>query len=88
MVPAAGIRVEWLQVSGLRGKGFAAMLKAPLMLLRAILQAVSVIRRVKPSVALGMGGFVSGPGGISAWILRVPLLVHEQSRNYARIWFK
>ncbi len=79
IVPEAGIPVEWLQVSGLRGKGLVAKLRAPLMLLRAILQALAIIRRVRPAVAFGMGGFVSGPGGVTAWMLRVPLLVHEQN---------
>jgi UDP-N-acetylglucosamine--N-acetylmuramyl-(pentapeptide) pyrophosphoryl-undecaprenol N-acetylglucosamine transferase len=55
------------------------MLRAPLMLFRAVFQAASIIRRINPSVAFGMGGFVSGPGGVTAWLLRVPLLVHEQN---------
>ncbi|MBP7609853.1 MAG: undecaprenyldiphospho-muramoylpentapeptide beta-N-acetylglucosaminyltransferase [Steroidobacteraceae bacterium] len=79
LVPAAGIPVEWLSVSGLRGKGAAALLAAPFRLLVAINQAMRAIRRHQPRVVLGAGGFASGPGGIAAWLLGRPLVVHEQN---------
>ena len=79
LVPAAGIPVEWLSVSGLRGKGFAALLAAPVRLLLALGQAMRAIRKHQPRVVLGAGGFASGPGGIAAWLLRRPLVVHEQN---------
>jgi UDP-N-acetylglucosamine--N-acetylmuramyl-(pentapeptide) pyrophosphoryl-undecaprenol N-acetylglucosamine transferase len=79
LVPAAGIPVEWLSVSGLRGKGAATLLAAPFRLLLAINQAMRAIRRHQPRVVLGAGGFASGPGGIAAWLLRRPLVVHEQN---------
>jgi len=79
LVPAAGIPVEWLSVSGLRGKGLATLLMAPVRLLVALLQALRAVRRHRPSVVLGAGGFVSGPGGVAAWLLRRPLVVHEQN---------
>ena len=80
VVPAAGIPMEWLSVSGLRGKGWRGKLSAPLMLLRACWQALSILRRSKPQVVLGMGGFVSGPGGLLARALGIPLVLHEQNR--------
>jgi UDP-N-acetylglucosamine--N-acetylmuramyl-(pentapeptide) pyrophosphoryl-undecaprenol N-acetylglucosamine transferase len=79
LVPAAGIPIEWLSVGGLRGKGAAALLAAPFRLLVAINQALRAIRRHQPRVVLGAGGFASGPGGIAAWLLGRPLVVHEQN---------
>jgi UDP-N-acetylglucosamine--N-acetylmuramyl-(pentapeptide) pyrophosphoryl-undecaprenol N-acetylglucosamine transferase len=79
LVPAEGIPVEWLSVSGLRGKGWATLLAAPFRLLVAVSQAVRAIRRHRPDVVLGAGGFASGPGGLAAWLLRRPLVVHEQN---------
>jgi len=79
LVPAAGIPVEWLSVSGLRGKGLLTLLAAPLRLLVALYQALRVVRRHRPAVVLGAGGFASGPGGVAAWLLRRPLVVHEQN---------
>jgi len=79
VVPAADISIEWLSVQGLRGKGFASLLLAPLRLLRACWQALGVLRRTRPKAVLGMGGFVSGPGGLMAWLLDIPLFVHEQN---------
>ena len=79
LVPEAGIPVEWLSVSGLRGKGFATLLVAPVRLAVALFQALRAVRKHKPSVVLGAGGFASGPGGVAAWLLRRPLVVHEQN---------
>ena len=79
LVPAAGIDIEWLDVSGLRGKRVVSLLLAPLKLLRACWQAQKVIRRVKPDVVLGMGGFAAGPGGLMAKLLGRPLVIHEQN---------
>jgi UDP-N-acetylglucosamine--N-acetylmuramyl-(pentapeptide) pyrophosphoryl-undecaprenol N-acetylglucosamine transferase len=79
LVPAAGIPVEWLSVSGLRGKGIATLLVAPVRLAVALFQALRAVRRHRPSVVLGAGGFASGPGGVAAWLLRRPLVVHEQN---------
>lgn len=79
VVPEAGIPVDWVQVAGLRGKGWAGWLLAPLRLLRALVQALAIVRRRRPRAVLGMGGFVTGPGGVASWLLRTPLLVHEQN---------
>jgi UDP-N-acetylglucosamine--N-acetylmuramyl-(pentapeptide) pyrophosphoryl-undecaprenol N-acetylglucosamine transferase len=79
LVPEAGIRLHRISVTGLRGKGRLSLLLAPFKLLRAFWQALAVLREVNPDVVLGMGGFASGPGGLAAWVLRKPLLVHEQN---------
>jgi UDP-N-acetylglucosamine--N-acetylmuramyl-(pentapeptide) pyrophosphoryl-undecaprenol N-acetylglucosamine transferase len=79
LVPPEHIPLEWLSVTGLRGKGALIWLTAPLKLTRALAQALSVIRRRRPSLVVGLGGFVAGPGGLAAWLLRKPLLIHEQN---------
>lgn len=78
-VPQQGFPMEFVQVSGLRGKGALALLGAPLRLLRAVLQAWRILARRRPHAVLGMGGFASGPGGLAAWLRRVPLVIHEQN---------
>jgi len=79
VVPAEQIPIEWLGVGGLRGKGWLTWLAAPLKLARALFAALDVMRRHRPTVVVGMGGFVSGPGGVAAWLTRRPLLIHEQN---------
>ena len=79
VVPAADFAIEWLNVQGLRGKGLMTLLLAPFRLVRACWQALSLLRRIRPKAVLGMGGFVSGPGGLMAWCLDIPLFVHEQN---------
>jgi len=79
VVPAAGIPIEWVAVSGLRGKGALTLLLAPFRLLYALWQSLLVMLRHRPAVVLGMGGFVSGPGGLAAWLTRRPLVIHEQN---------
>ncbi|HSH48408.1 MAG TPA: glycosyltransferase, partial [Halomonas sp.] len=63
LVPEADIRLNRVAVSGLRGNGAAGWLLAPLRLLRALQQAIGVVRRVDPQLVVGLGGFASGPGG-------------------------
>jgi UDP-N-acetylglucosamine--N-acetylmuramyl-(pentapeptide) pyrophosphoryl-undecaprenol N-acetylglucosamine transferase len=79
VVPAEQIPIEWLTVSGLRGKGLLPWLFAPLRLTRALIEALRVMRRHQPAIVVGLGGFVSGPGGVAAWLTRRPLLIHEQN---------
>lgn len=79
LVPQAGLPLHRIQISGLRGKGVAALLKAPFQLLRSLLQARRVMREVQPVCVLGMGGFVTGPGGLAAKLAGVPLIIHEQN---------
>ena len=79
LVPQAGIRIYYIGVRGLRGKGLLGWLLASFRLVSAVFQSIAIIRRFRPRVVLGMGGFVSGPGGLAAWLLRRPLLIHEQN---------
>jgi UDP-N-acetylglucosamine--N-acetylmuramyl-(pentapeptide) pyrophosphoryl-undecaprenol N-acetylglucosamine transferase len=79
LVPKHGIPIEWVNVRGLRGKGALTWLLAPLRIANAVAQSIGVLRRVKPRSVLGAGGYVSGPGGIAAWLMRIPLLIHEQN---------
>jgi UDP-N-acetylglucosamine--N-acetylmuramyl-(pentapeptide) pyrophosphoryl-undecaprenol N-acetylglucosamine transferase len=79
LVPAANIRLHHIRVEGVRGRGIVGLLKAPFLILLAIAQAVSILKRVKPNVVLGFGGFASGPGGVAAKILAKPLVIHEQN---------
>lgn len=79
VVPAAGIDIEWISVQGLRGKGLLTILLAPFRLLLALVQSLRAMQRHRPAAVLGMGGFVSGPGGVAAWLTRRPLLIHEQN---------
>ena len=79
VVPAAGISMEWVSIRGLRRKGLLALVVAPVQLLWALIQSLAVIVRRRPAAVLGMGGFVSGPGGVAAWLTRRPLVIHEQN---------
>lgn len=79
IVPAAGIPLSVLTVSGLRGSGLLRALSAPFMLLIALVQALVTMLKLRPALVLGMGGFASGPGGIAAWLCRRPLVIHEQN---------
>lgn len=79
LVPEAGIDIEWLEVQGLRGKSFITQLLAPFKLFQACWQAMNILRRNRPRAVLGMGGFAAGPGGLMAWLMRIPLVIHEQN---------
>lgn len=67
------------RVRALRGKGILGWLKAPFMVYKARARAMAVMREIRPDLVLGMGGFVSGPGGLAARALRIPLFIHEQN---------
>ncbi len=79
VVPAAAIPMEWLDIGGLRGKGLAGWLRPPVNLGRLIRRARRVLSARPPRCVLGMGGYVSGPGGIAARLLGLPLVIHEQN---------
>lgn len=79
LVPKHGIPIEFIQISGLRGKGLKALLVAPFAIARAVWQARKIIKRYQPHAVLGMGGYVSGPGGIAAKLCGVPIVLHEQN---------
>ena len=79
LVPQYGFEIEWVRFSGLRGKGFLRMALLPLNLLIAFWQSARAIFRVRPDVVLGMGGYISFPGGMMAAALARPLVLHEQN---------
>lgn len=79
LVPVQGYELVPLRFSGLRGKGMMALLKLPFTLFGACMQARSALRRIRPDVVLGMGGYVAFPGGLMARFGRLPLVVHEQN---------
>ena len=79
LVPKHGIAIHFIEISGLRGKGIKALLAAPFKILRAILQARKIIKTYQPDAVLGMGGYVSGPGGVAAKLAGVPIILHEQN---------
>lgn len=78
-VPQYGFAIDVIDSFRLRGQGLLNTLLAPLRLLRAMAQAMGVLRRRRPQVVLGMGGFASGPGGLMSRVLRMPLVIHEQN---------
>jgi len=79
LVPKHGIEIDFIRISGLRGKGFQAMIAAPWRIFTAVRQARVIIQAYQPDVVLGMGGYVSGPGGLAAWSCGVPVVLHEQN---------
>jgi len=79
LVPKHDIPMEFIQFGGLRGKGLVTKFMLPLNLLRAFWQSIGALRRVKPDVVLGMGGYITFPAGMMASLLGRPLVLHEQN---------
>ncbi len=80
LVPVQNIEIDTIAVKGVRGKGIATLLGAPLRVLRAVRAASRVLRRERPAAVISFGGYAAGPGGIAARLAGIPLLVHEQNR--------
>lgn len=79
IVPKYDISLRTIAIKGVRGKGVKGLVLAPFRVLQAIFQSLRILRQFKPDVVLGMGGFVTGPGGVAAKLLNVPLVIHEQN---------
>ena len=79
IIPNYGYPFLKINIVAIRGKGFLRLLLMPFLLISSLFQAIIIMIRVRPVVVLGMGGFASGPGGIAAWLMRIPLLIHEQN---------
>lgn len=79
IVPENNIPLHCLQVKGFRGKGLLLKAQLPIQLIYAVFQAIAVLRRLKPALVVGFGGFASGPGGLAARLLGIPLIIHEQN---------
>lgn len=79
VVPANNIPLHTIEIAGLRGKSFIKRFAGPFNIAKAILQALKILKKIKPNVVLGMGGYAAGPGGIAARLLGIPLIIHEQN---------
>ncbi len=79
LVPPQGFAFEAVDFGGVRGKKLSTMALAPLRLARAVAQSVRVLRRVRPNVLVGMGGYISVPAGLAGAAMGTPLLLHEQN---------
>jgi len=79
LVPNAGFPIDYISIAGLRGNGLAGWLLAPWRLTVALMQALKIMRERRPQAVLGMGGFVTGPGGVAAKLTGRPLVIHEQN---------
>lgn len=79
LVPPQGFALETIDFSGVRGKGIKTLALLPWRLLKALGQALAVVRRVQPDVVVGLGGYISFPGGMAAWLSGKPLVLHEQN---------
>ena len=79
LVPPQGFAFETIEFSGVRGKGLSTLAFLPLRLLKAFAQSIAVIRRIKPDVVVGLGGYIAFPAGMMAVLLGKPLILHEQN---------
>ena len=79
LVPARGFALELVDFAGVRGKGIKTLVLLPLRLLRAFWQSIGVLRRVRPDVLVGLGGYITLPGGLMGALLGKPLVLHEQN---------
>lgn len=79
LVPKYGYPIDYIKVKGIRRNGLIAKITAPFMILRALFESLRIIKHFKPDAVLGMGGYASGPGGLAAFICRIPVILHEQN---------
>lgn len=79
VIPQADIEIDFVSISGIKGRGLLPWMLMPFRLTYAFVQSVRILMKRRPSVVLSMGGFVAGPGGVMAWLLRRPLIIHEQN---------
>lgn len=79
LIPAHGFDISFIEIKGVRNKTLGSWLLMPFKLIKSVVQAIKVINQVKPDVVLGMGGYASAPGGFAAWLMRKPLVLHEQN---------
>ncbi|WP_211824655.1 undecaprenyldiphospho-muramoylpentapeptide beta-N-acetylglucosaminyltransferase [Kistimonas asteriae] len=79
LVPAHGFDISYMPVKGIMGNGMRAILQAPFRVTASVLKAIRVMRSMNVVGVLGMGGFASGPGGVAAKLLGIPLVIHEQN---------
>jgi len=79
LVPEHGYEIDFIDIAGVRGNGLKRLLMAPIRIIKSIFQARAVLKKHHVDLVLGMGGFASGPGGIAAWTMGIPVVLHEQN---------
>ncbi len=79
IVPKNGYPISFINIAGIRNKGWQTWLKTPFKIMQSLWQSIQVLKEVKPDVVLGMGGYASAPGGVAARLLGIPLVLHEQN---------
>ncbi len=79
LVPNADIPLHFIPVRGLRGKRLMNLLKGPFNILASVMQAMKIVKQLRPDIVVGLGGFVAGPGAVAAKLLGLPLVIHEQN---------
>lgn len=80
LIPQNGININYIEIKGLRNSNWLNLIYSPIFILKACYQAKKIIKQWSPDIVLGMGGYVSGPGGIAAWISKLPFILHEQNK--------
>lgn len=79
LVPQHGFPISFINIQGVRNHGLLRKLTAPFQITKAVLQAIKILKALKPNVVLGMGGYAAGPGGVAAKLLGIPVILHEQN---------
>jgi len=79
LVPPRGFAFETIEFGGVRGKGIKTLLVLPVRLMKAFWQSMQVVRRVRPDVVVGLGGYITFPAGMVSAMLGKPLVLHEQN---------
>ncbi|WP_425619774.1 undecaprenyldiphospho-muramoylpentapeptide beta-N-acetylglucosaminyltransferase [Buchnera aphidicola] len=80
IIPKYDIKIHFIKIQGLRNANLKKIIFSPIYILRACYQINQIIKNWSPNIILGMGGYVSGPGGIAAWQSNIPLIIHEQNK--------
>lgn len=79
LIPQHNLEIHYININGIRGKNLLTKIGSGLYIFIAILQSLKILWKCNPDLILGMGGFVTGPVGIAAWLLRKKLVIHEQN---------
>ncbi|PHS18159.1 MAG: undecaprenyldiphospho-muramoylpentapeptide beta-N-acetylglucosaminyltransferase [Kangiella sp.] len=79
IIAKTDIPLSLIRVVGLRGNGLLGWLKAPFLITKSVMSAIVILRKIKPHLVIGFGGFASGPGGLATYLLRIKLFIHEQN---------
>ncbi len=79
VIPQSGWKLECIEITGLKNVGFWKFLKGTWGLPKSVIQALSILRKYKPDVVVGVGGYASGPVAVAAWVLGIPIGVQEQN---------